>query len=98
MQSGFFGTGKAAELGLADAFVASEEFQPLRDLDNSTDYLTALYQNVLGRAPDGPGFDFWLDQMDNNDITRPEVLRYFAISEENTIGIAPNIDGGYWVS
>ena len=49
----------------------------------STIYLTTLYSNVLGRSPDQSGFNYWLNQLNNNIEDRGEVLMGFSESVEN---------------
>ena len=44
---------------VADTFTASQEFINRYGAMSDTDYVTALYQNVLGRAPDPPGLTYW---------------------------------------
>ncbi len=36
-----------------------------------TDFVTAVYENVLGRAPDAVGLNFWLDLLENNAAVTP---------------------------
>jgi Ca2+-binding RTX toxin-like protein len=37
-------------------------------------FVTAVYNNVLGRGPDGPGFDYWVDQLQNVPAITPDVF------------------------
>jgi hypothetical protein len=82
----------------AGHFLASEEFATvygnpaeLADIH----YLALLYANVLGRAPDAEGFDFWRTQQENG-ITRADMLVYFSESAENIELVANAIDDGIW--
>lgn len=46
-----------------------------KTLTDPVAFITAVYNNVLGRAPDQDGFDFWLNQLINNpDITPPSFI------------------------
>ena len=45
--------------------------------------MTTLYQNVLGRAPDTSGLNYWLGQLTSGAETRYEALLGFAESAEN---------------
>jgi methionine-rich copper-binding protein CopC len=68
---------------IADFFVASPEFiaqYPL-ELTNSQ-FVTALYNNMLSRAPDLAGFNFWVGRLDQGD-SRGEVLADFSNTPEN---------------
>ena len=37
-------------------------------------FVTAVYNNVLGRGPDGPGFDYWVEQLQNVPAITPDVF------------------------
>jgi len=37
---------------------------------SSRDFFTKVYVNVLGRAPDGPGLDYWAGELDAGHISR----------------------------
>jgi hypothetical protein len=39
------------------------------DLSNG-EFITAVYDNVLGRAPDDEGFEFWVPTLDQGILTR----------------------------
>lgn len=39
------------------------------DGTSNTDFVTAVYDNVLGRIPDQAGFDFWVDMLNRSDVT-----------------------------
>lgn len=36
---------------------------------SSTDFVTAVYDNLLGRIPDQAGFDFWVDMLNRSNVT-----------------------------
>jgi hypothetical protein len=46
-------------------------------------FVTAMYENVLGRAPDEAGLNFWLGQLEGSGQTSAIVLVGFAESPEN---------------
>jgi len=88
---------------VADGFVKSAEFQQLYGADPSTDsFVTALYQNVLDRAPDQEGLAFWTQQIDSGAMSEAQVLVGFAESEEmklDLIGVVKDgIEYQQWVS
>ncbi|UWR16020.1 DUF4214 domain-containing protein [Sulfitobacter sp. M368] len=83
----FFWAGKYAEgLSIADmaaSFFTQQETQEtyaavMDDAGNLTDvsaFVTAVYQNVLGRQADQAGFDFWVDVLENSpDVTPPNFI------------------------
>jgi hypothetical protein len=83
--------GGASLSSIADAFIASDEFRlrypaaataPDHDAAGDLAFLTALYQNVLHRAPDSDGQRYWLDQLASG-TSRAGVLLSFALSAED---------------
>ena len=79
-----FSSGRNTIRVVASSFLGSEEFAE-RYGSNVTDekYVTTLYQNVLGRAPDTGGLNYWLGQLSSGAETRYEALLGFAESAEN---------------
>ena len=56
-------TGLALEQ-VANSFIASAEFQSLYGASSSNgQFVTALYLNVMGRAPDAGGYGYWVNQL-----------------------------------
>jgi subtilisin family serine protease len=76
-------TPAAGLTSIAAGFLNSQEFQqkygPLADAQ----FVTDLYANVLGRAPDQPGLQGWLNALETGGFTREMVLVGFAESNEN---------------
>lgn len=54
---------------LVDSFGSSAESAALYGGDN-TAFVTAIYQNVLGRAPDAEGLKFWVGAINSGDLSR----------------------------
>lgn len=54
--------------------------------------LTGLYQDILGRAPDGPGLDFWVDQA--RDMPMTEIAEHLRNSQEKLTGVIPQFARG----
>ncbi len=81
---GKYSSGENDSRAVAQSFLASNEFAD-RYGANVTDekYVTTLYQNVLGRAPDTSGLNYWLGQLSSGAETRYEALLGFAESAEN---------------
>jgi hypothetical protein len=67
---------------IAWGFSNSTEFQNQygSTLANS-EFLTIVYSNVLGRAPDQEGFNYWLGQM-NGGLTQHGVVRWVVANQE----------------
>ena len=53
---------------------------------SNADFLTVVYTNVLERTPDAEGLQFYLNLLDNNEISRALALADIAVSPENTNG------------
>ena len=69
---------------LASSFLDSAEFTERYGSDVTDEkFVTTLYQNVLGRAPDTSGLKYWLGQLTSGAETRYEALLGFAESVEN---------------
>lgn len=68
----------------------TDNFGNVNTLTND-EFLTQVYNNVLGRVPDGSGFDFYLGYLDGTradgvQLAKQTVLADIAISPENTQG------------
>lgn len=68
---------------LAHGFVASAEFQARYGTLSTTNFVTQLYQNVLGRGPDAAGLAAWVGAIDQRGASREVVLYGFSESAEN---------------
>ena len=69
---------------MADAFIQSIEYQSHYGA-NPTDaaFVTALYNNVLNRAPDADGYAAWTSRLASHSYDRAGVLVGFSESPEN---------------
>ena len=59
----------------------SDECQ-LKEMETDEQFLNRVYQEELGREPDGEGFKYWLDDMNIKGETRDQVLANIRRSEE----------------
>ncbi len=75
----------------ADLFASSAEFTNRYGAMDNTAYVTALYQNILGRQPDPDGLSDWVGQLDKGTATRSQVLIGFAQSQEAIALFAPTM-------
>ena len=71
------------EMGRVLNFMQSSEFISRYGTLTHTGFVTAMYANVLGRAPDQAGLNFWLGQLEGGGQTRAIVLVGFVESPEN---------------
>jgi hypothetical protein len=77
----------------AAGFVNSAEFASLYGANASdTQFVQALYQNVLHRMPDAGGSDFWVHALEVT--SRAEVLIGFSESGENQAQVIGAIENG----
>jgi uncharacterized delta-60 repeat protein len=80
---------------VANGFVNSSEFQTMYGLNPSPDtFLSKLYNNVLHRAYDQSGFDFWLSTLNSGANSQVAVLAQFSESPENQDNILGLIGNG----
>jgi hypothetical protein len=76
-------------------FVGSAEFKALYGANPSNQTLvTNFYANVLNRAPDQGGFDYWVGLLNNGTINAADTLRSFSESPENQLQVLAAIQNG----
>jgi len=78
---------------IAQGFVGSTEFAAIygSSIPNPTAFVTALYQNVLGRAPDAPGLSGWVALL-NSGTSPASIALGFSNSVEFIANSTPGID------
>jgi hypothetical protein len=80
---------------IANGFVQSQEFiDQYGSAPSNADIVMRLYKNILHREPDAGGYQFWLDALDHNKASLPELLASFSESGENVDGVAALIANG----
>ncbi|HEX8605087.1 MAG TPA: DUF4214 domain-containing protein, partial [Pseudoduganella sp.] len=57
-------------------------------------FVAKLYQNVLDRAPDQAGADYWTSAL-NNGADRAKILTDFSESDENQAALLQVIGNGF---
>ena len=79
---------------VATGFINSAEFKALYGNNPSNaEFVTLLYDNVLHRAPDAGGYDFWMNEL-SHGVSREQVLTGFSESTENKVALmAFSMDG-----
>lgn len=84
----------ASLTSVAQGFINSAEFTKMYG-SNPTDaqFVTELYNHVLHRAPEGAGYQFWLDSL-SAGVSRAQVLADFSESAENINQTNPLIANG----
>lgn len=74
----FWGTAFANEVSLeeiATYFIDQNETRvTYPDGTSNTDFVTAVYNNVLGRIPDQGGFEFWVGVLNSGGVSRDQFI------------------------
>lgn len=79
---------------VASAFVASAEFTSLYGAHpTDAQFVNLLYGNVLDRAPDTEGYDYWTYQLAHG-MSRDQALVGFSESTENQVAMIGAIESG----
>lgn len=79
---------------VAGGFMASAEFEGLYGANPSDQaFISLLYNNVLGRELDQPGFEYWMQDIARGE-TRASLLVNFSESQENQDNVAELIGNG----
>lgn len=80
---------------VAEGFVNSAEFKTLYGSNpTNADIISRFYGNVLHRAPDSGGYNFWLDILNSKRDTVAGVLASFSESPENQAAVLGVIGNG----
>jgi hypothetical protein len=81
---------------VAQGFVNSGEFKDAYGANlSSRDLVTKFYQNILHRAPEAGGLDFWSGALDSKAAGVPDVLAAISESAENKAGLIGVIGNGF---
>lgn len=81
---------------VAENFIASPEYQKAYGTGLSNQAIvTKYYQNILHRAPEQGGLDFWSGVLDTKKASLAEVLAGISESPENVAGTAAIIGAGF---
>ena len=78
---------------IAGGFIGSSEFRAMYgDTPTDSNFVSLLYQHVLGRTLDQGGYDFWINDLSVE--TRAQVLVHFSESAENIANVTGVIANG----
>jgi hypothetical protein len=79
---------------VAGGFVSSAEFKALYGASpTNTQIVTKFYENVLHRAPEFGGYNYWLGML-NSGLSVSNALAAFSESPENVSGVSGTISSG----
>ncbi len=67
---------------IASSFAASAEFKNTYGATTNEQFVATVYNNVLGRGADGPGFNYWLDLLNSGQLNRGGTVRWIAAGNE----------------
>jgi serralysin len=82
--TGQIDSGTLGIMDVANAFIASNE--GAIDLPQSTrSFVSSIYQNALGRAPDASGLDYWTNSLNTGATTKATLIVNIAESSEAQI-------------
>ena len=96
--TGLLESGTLSLAAIAGGFADSVEFATLFETDGDDEaFVTALYDNVLERAPDRDGLAFWIGRFASGEASRADMLRIFSESAENIERNVENLDEGIYV-
>ncbi len=90
-------SGAISASGAAAALTGSAEFAGSHAAQNNAGFVATLYQNVLGRAPDAAGLDFWMNAMAAG-AGRAAVVLGFSDSPEHRQKTDGAFAGGLWIA
>ena len=81
---------------VAAHFMQGDEFKTNFGVNLSNSQLvTTLYQNILDRAPEQAGVDYWVGALDSGVISQAEALAMISESTENRGKVDPTISNGF---
>jgi hypothetical protein len=81
---------------VAQGFINSQEYQSVYGLVSSNrELVTKYYANILHRAPEAAGLEYWTDVLDRKAASVAQVLANISESPENHNGVAMVIGNGF---
>ncbi len=88
---GVLNAGLIAPNDLAKLFGTSTEFLGRFADKTQAEFVTSLYQNALGRAPDTEGFNYWVGHLTKGSLARSDMVSSFGFSPEKqgNLGVLP---------
>ncbi len=75
-------SGRRSLVNIGEAFTAAPEFVARYGNVDNTTYVNLLFQNVLARAADQTGLNFWVNELISGRLTRGAMLTQFTENPE----------------
>jgi hypothetical protein len=88
--------GATSTRAVAAGFIGSTEFTQRHGALDNTGFVTLLYENALGRAPDAAGLNTWVGGLSSGALTRADVVLGLSDSAESKAATAPALADGLW--
>lgn len=88
--------GATSTRAVAADFTDSAEFAQRYGAPDNAGFVTLLYANVLGRAPDAAGLNTWVGGLNSGALTRADAVLGFSDSAEFKAATAPALANGLW--
>lgn len=83
-------------IDVSAGFISSAEFKSVYGANpTNAEVVTRFYNNVLHRAPEQAGYDYWINQLQSGLQTRTQVLTGFSESAENQTQLIGVIQNGF---
>ena len=89
-------SGVTSTKAAAATLIGSAEFAQRYGAPDNAGFVTLLYENALGRAPDAAGLNLWVGGLNNGSLTRPDVVLGLSDSAEFKAKTAPALANGLW--
>lgn len=91
-----YGSGRLTLVEVSDYFARSPEFARRHDGLSQREFVAVVYRNVLGREPDQKGWDYWTAELNQQRLSRGELMVLFSESNEFVVTAAPVVTGPAW--
>lgn len=80
-----FSSGQWDMVSMSDFFAGSDEFIARYSSLTNAEFVRLVYRNVLGRAAEPSGFNFWVDRLNSGEFSRGTVMLLFSESKEYVV-------------
>lgn len=77
---------------VAELFISSPEFEATYGTSTNVEFVTLLFQNVLGRDPADSGLAAWVSVIEDQGVSRAEVVRRISEAAENVALTADDLE------
>jgi Ca2+-binding RTX toxin-like protein len=83
-------------LDVTNGFIQSKEFKDLYGTNpTNADLVNKYYANILHRAPDAAGAEYWTKLLDQHTVTNADVLMSISESAENQAALVGVLQNGF---